>query len=60
MVGHHVAQRPGRLVERTAFLHADRFGRGDLHVVDVFPAPGRLEQAIGEPDRHDALHGFLA
>ncbi len=38
VVGDHVAQRAGRLVEGAALLDADRLGRGDLDVVDEVAA----------------------
>ena len=60
MVRHHVAQRAGRLVELAALLDADRLGRGDLHMVDVVAVPDRLEQAVGEAQRHDVLDRLLA
>jgi hypothetical protein len=60
VVRHHVAQRPGRLVEAAALLDADRLGGGDLDAVDVFPPPDRLQQPVGEPERHDRLHRLLS
>jgi len=39
VVGHHVAERAGGVVEIAARLDADRLGRGDLHVVDMLAAP---------------------
>ena len=60
MVWDHVAQRARRLVELAAPLHADRLRRGDLHVIDPVAVPDRLEQPIGEAERHDALHRVLA
>ena len=60
MVGHHVAQRAGRLIELAAPLDADRLRRGDLDMVDVLAIPQRLEQAVGEAQRHDVLDRLLA
>ena len=60
MIGDHVAQRAGRLVEIAALLHADRLRRGDLHVIDPVAVPDRFEQPIGEAERHDALDRVLA
>ena len=60
MVRHHVAQRAGLLVELAAPLDADRLGHGDLHVVDAVAIPDRLEQPVGEAERHDVLHRLLA
>ena len=59
VVRHHVAQRPGRLVEAAPLLDADGLGRRDLDAVDVFPPPDRLQQAVGEAERHDRLNGLL-
>ena len=39
---------------------ADVLGHGDLHVVDVVVVPHRLEQLIGEAQRHQVLHRLLA
>ena len=55
MIRDHVAQRSGHLVELAAPLHAHRLRHGDLHVVDPVAIPDRLEQPIGEAERHDAL-----
>ena len=41
-------------------LDADGFRRGDLDMVDLLAIPQRLEQAVGETQRHDVLHRFLA
>src|SRR5690606_21562928 len=60
VVRHHVAQGAGDLVELAALLDADRLGGGDLHVIDAVAVPDRLEQAIGEAERHDRLHRILA
>ena len=60
MVWDHVAQRAGRLVEVAASLDPHRFGHRDLHMVDAIPVPDRLKEAVGEAQRHDALHRVLA
>ena len=60
MIGDHVAQGAGRLVELAAPLDPDGLCRGDLDMVDVLAIPQRLEQAVGEAQRHDILHRFLA
>ncbi len=39
---------------------SDVLRHGDLDVIDVVVVPHRLEQLIGEPQRHHVLHGFLA
>ena len=43
-----------------AAFHADGFGHRDLHVVDVAAVPDRLEDSVGEAERHDVLHGLFA
>lgn len=60
MIGHHVAQAAGGIVEAATPFHADGFGGGDLHMIDAVAVPHRLEQAIGKAERQDVLHGFLA
>ena len=60
MVLHHVAQRAGLLVERPAPLHAQRFRRGNLHVVDVIAVPDRLKDSVGKAEDQNVLHRLLA
>ena len=60
MVLHHIAQRAGFLVERPAALDAQRFGGGDLHVVDVIAVPDRLEDAVGKAEHQNVLHRLFA
>ena len=60
VVLHHVAQRARVVVVAAASFDAQRFGDGDLDVVDVFLVPKRLENFVGEPKRQDVLDGFLA
>ena len=55
-----VAQRAGGVVVAGARAHAEVLGRRDLDVVDVVAVPQRLEHAVGEPERHHVLDGFLA
>src|SRR6478672_8368173 len=59
MIWNHVAQRTGRLVKPAAVFHANRLGRGDLHVIDPIAIPDWFEQSVGEPERHDALNCVL-
>ena len=56
----HVAHRAGTVVVTAPVFHADGFGGGDFHVVDVVPVPERLEQAVGEAQHQQVLHGFFA
>ena len=60
VVLHHVAQRAGFVVVRPAAFDANRFGHGDLHVVDVRGVPQRLEQRVREAQRQQVLHRFFA
>ena len=60
MVLHHVAQRACPLVVWAPVLDADALGHRDLDVVDVRAVPERLEQRVGEAQRHQVLDGFLA
>jgi hypothetical protein len=54
-----VAHRPGRLVEPAAVADAERFGDGDLHVVDPGAVPDRLEDGVREPQSEQVLHCLL-
>ena len=60
MIGNHVAQRAGGLIEGTAMFDADSFGGGDLYVVDVGTIPERFNNAVRETENHHVLDGFLA
>ena len=60
MVLHHVADRARFFIVAAAPFDAERFGDGDLHVIDVRVIPKRLEQDVGEAQRHQVLHRFLA
>ena len=56
----HVAQRAGLVVVVAAGTDAERFGRGDLDVVDPAGIPQRLEQRVREPRDEQVLHALLA
>ena len=60
MVGHHIAQRAGRLVIAAALLHAQCLRHRDLYVVDVAAVPDGLEDAVGKAEHQNVLHRFLA
>ena len=60
VVLHDVANRAGPVVVSAPALGAERLGHRDLHVVEVFLVPDRLENAVGEPQDHEVLDGFLA
>src|SRR3989304_10006973 len=56
----HVPDRPRLPVEIAPPLDADRFGHGDLDVVDVIAVPNRLEDPVAEPEDEEVLDGFLS
>ena len=60
MVLDHVAYGAGRFVVFAAPLDAERLRDGNLHMIDVSAIPHRLEQNVGETQRHKVLHRFLA
>ena len=60
MVGHHVAQCTGAVVEFAPALDSNCLRRRDLDVIDMLTVPQRLEHAVGEAQRHDVLDRLLA
>ena len=60
MVLHHVAHGAGLVVVPGPALDAEFLGHRDLDMVDMGGAPQRLEQRVGEAQRHQVLHRFLA
>jgi len=60
VIGYHVTQGAGAVIERTTGLDADGFCCGDLHMVDVVVVPERFEQAVGEAADQNVLHRFFA
>ena len=59
MVLHHVPHGARLVVVGAAAGHADQLGNGDLHLLDVVRVPERLEERVGEADRHQVLHRLL-
>jgi hypothetical protein len=55
-----VAAGAGLLVEGAPVLDPDRFGDGDLDVVDVAAVPDRLEDSVGEAEDQQVPDGLLA
>ena len=55
-----VAAGSGFFVEGAAGAHAQVFGHGDLHMVDVATVPDRLEDAVAEAEHQQVAHGVLA
>ena len=60
VVLHHIAHGTRSIVIGAAPGHIDCLSHRDLHMVDVFRLPQRLEQDIGKAHRHQVLDGFLA
>src|SRR5437879_7643435 len=60
MVLHDVAHRAGAVVVAGAFFDPDRFGSGDLNMIDVLTRPDRLEDAVREAEHEDVLDGLFA
>ena len=60
MVLHHVPHRARLVVIGAAPLDPHRFGHRDLHMVNVFGLPQRLEQDVGKTDSHQVLHRLLS
>jgi hypothetical protein len=50
----------GVVVAAAAGFHADRLGDGDLHQLDVFLVPQRLEEGVAEAEHQQVLHRLLA
>ena len=59
MVLDQVSERSRAVVVAGASLDPDVLGRDDLNVVDEVAIPDRLEQRVGEPQRHQVLDRFL-
>jgi len=57
---HHVAKRPGRLVESGAFTGGQGLRYVDLHVIDEVAVPDRLKQPVGKTEGEDVLRRLLA
>src|SRR5207245_7434018 len=55
----HVAQRTRLVVIVPAPFDANRFGSGDLQMIDPIAIPNRLEETVPEPEHHDVLDGFF-
>ena len=60
MVGNHVAQRAGGVIEAAAMADAEFFIDGNLDMVDMIAIPDRLEHPVGKAQHQDVLDGFLA
>ncbi|CAM5589934.1 hypothetical protein SSCI18S_04876 [Sphingobium scionense] len=60
MVGDHVAERAGCIVERSARSDLDRLGGGDLDMIDIAIVPHRFEPLVGEARDQDVLDSFLS
>ncbi len=60
MVLDHVTHCAGFFVIAASSLDAKRLSDGNLHVINVRVVPQRLEKDVGETQRHEVLHRFLA
>ena len=60
MVLNHVANSAVSIVIGGAVVDTNCLGHGDLDVVDMVVVPLRLEDDIGEAQRHQVLHRRLA
>ena len=60
MVLHHVAQRAGGVIIPGPPSTPKALRHGNLHMVDMRGVPERLEQAVGETQRHEVLHRLFA
>ncbi len=60
VIWHHVPQCPGVIVKPATAFHADGFGCGDLHMINVVIIPEGLEQAVGEAADKNVLHRLFA
>ena len=60
MILDHVAHGAGFFVVVAASFDTQGLGNGDLHMIDVSAIPHRLQQDVGETERHEVLHGLLA
>ena len=56
----HVAKRACPVIIVAAPFEADRFGDGNLDMIDRGVGPQRLEHHIGEAQREQVLDGLLA
>ena len=60
MVLNHVAKHARGIVVTASPFHADRFGIGDLNVIDIAAVPDRLEDAVGKAKHQKVLNRLLA
>ncbi len=60
MVLDNVAHRARLVVVRATCTNVNGLGDSDLHVVDVFPVPQRLENGVGKAEDEDILDGLFA
>ena len=60
MVLDHVPHRARFFIVAATAFDAERLCDGDLHMIDVRAVPQRLQENVGEAQRHEILHRFLA
>ena len=59
MIDHDVAKRADRVVEMATILDPETLRHGDLHALEVVPAPDRLEHRVGESQLEDLEQAHL-
>lgn len=59
MIGNHVAQCAGGIVEAAAGADGHRLGRRYLDMIDVAVVPDGFHHGVAEACDHDVLHGLL-
>ena len=59
MVLNHVAQGTRAFVIPSASFESHRFGRRNLHVLNVAPVPDRLKEGVGKPQGQNILYRFF-
>ena len=60
MVGNHIPQGAGCVIETAAMPNPQLLRDRYLHVIDVIAIPDRFEHAIGEAQHQDVLDRLLA
>ena len=59
VVLHHIAQGAAFIIIAGALPYPDRFGYGNLHMVDSVIIPLALKNHIGKAQRHQILNGLF-
>ncbi len=59
MALNHVSQRAGLFIITRAIFNTQRFGHGDLDVINVISIPQWLQHRIGKTEHHQILYGLF-